>query len=87
MCVGVGMNVGVTVLTCMLDFFLSVRFFLLVRLLYWCAFCTRNLCFSLRAHRFSLVSLWLHIAFHYLWVRVFCGVLVRVTIVVRVCMA
>ena len=57
--------------------------FLLARLLYWCAFCTRcNLCFSLRAHRFSLVSLWLRIAFLYLEVRVFCGVLVSVTIVV-----
>ena len=63
-------------------------FFLLVRLLYWCAFCTLcNLCFSLTAYRFSLVSLCLRIAFLYLQVRVFCGVLVHVSIVVHVSMS
>jgi hypothetical protein len=34
----------------------SYLFFLLVHLLYWCAFCTRcNLCYSLTVHRFFLV--------------------------------
>ena len=86
-CLGVGMNVGVMILTCMHPICVCVCvFFFLVRLLYWCVFCTNcNLCFSLRAHRFSLVSLWLHIVFPYLYVRVFCSVLVRVNIVVHVC--